>query len=143
MKKGLSGFLALVAMAAEAGMFEDEENDEITLSEEDFAKLEVGDRLSIAKPSSNPMISRILGFNYQDIGYFVNKDTNQQLRINNQNIEDDCPYIHYNYTFLERVETTYKCGHCSNDHFHNILVYCEETQESFYATHSDFRLKDN
>lgn len=89
MKKGFLGFLALMAMAAEAGVPEYEENDEITLSEEDFAELETGDRLLIAKPSSNPLISRGLGFNYQEIGYFVNKDTNQQLRINHQIIEDD------------------------------------------------------
>ena len=143
MKKGFLGFLALMAMAAEAGTFEDEENDEITLSEEDFAELGIGDRLLIAKPSSNPLISKNLGFNYQEIGYFVNKDTNQQLRINHQIIEDDCPYIHYNYTFLERVKSTYKCGHCNNDHLHNILVYCEETKESFYANHNNFRLKNN
>ena len=64
MKKGFLGFLALMAMAVEAGMFEDEENGEITLSEEDFAELEIGDRLLIAKPSSNPLISKVLGFRY-------------------------------------------------------------------------------
>ena len=78
MKKGLLRFLSLMAMAAEAGIFEDEENDEITLSKEDFSELQVGDRLLIAKPSSNPLISKNLGFSYQEIGYFVNKPNQKE-----------------------------------------------------------------
>lgn len=129
------GLLSILAAMEEGREMED---DEISLSKEDFAELEMGDSLVIAKPSSNSFLSN---FNYQEIGYFINSKTLEQLRTKHAVIEEDCPYKFYNYTFIERVETTYKCGHCDNDHKHDILVYCEETKESFYANHDCFRLK--
>ena len=39
------------------------------------------------------------------------------------------------------IDKIYNCGHCDNEHHHDLIVFSTEFQSEFYASSEDFDLK--
>lgn len=91
--------------------------------ERDYTTKEVGNKVELCS--------------VHDLNYFIDVDTEEQLTTKLQSLSDE---VREHFTcqpmvvIATNIDKTYKCGHCSVDHHHDLMVYVPKLGKRFFAS---------
>lgn len=118
----------LLAFAAMMSSLE-EELSSISKRKRDTTPKVVGDKLQLIDPFS--------------INYFIDVETDSQLSTDFNTISRPILDIFRASEIIVAeidIEKKYNCGHCENEHIHDMIVYIPSMKKRFYASSDYFKV---
>lgn len=82
-------------------------------------------------------------FNEFTLGYFIDEETDKQLSQNFQPLSKAITELYCSKKMLvvkNNIDKTYNCGHCSNEHHHDLVVFVPAVNRTYYASSDYFTL---
>lgn len=103
-----------------------EMNQEIEIDE---TLKEIGDEVQLLNPHT--------------LNYFIDVETDKQLSDGFEHLNKAIQELYCSKNMIvinNNIHKTYNCGHCDNEHIHDMIVYVPSVNRAYYCKAEDFKL---